>query len=265
MCAAMNTIKALYPKMLHITCFSHGLHRLAEFIRFEFMTVNEFISSNKAIFIKTPSRRNVFKTMAPNIALPPAPCITRWTTWLKAAIYYCDNFEMVKRVVDTFDDEDSDAIRRAKRLFKDNRIKTDLAFIKCNFTAVVNATIKFETQGLEINDSITTLEEIRNTLKGMQQKAFENKFEKILDRNKGYKSLFEIYEVLYKGRVPTDEYVKNLSPTEINLFKYAPISSADVERTFSRYSSVLTEKRRSFSFENLMHHMIVYCNQKNCD
>ena len=261
MCAAMNGLKTLYPKMLHITCFSHGLHRMAEFVRSKFTSVNELISSTKAVFVKAPSRRNVFKQVAPDIALPPSPCITRWTTWLRAAIYYCDNFETVKKVVDTFDDDDSEAIRKAKNLFKQTKIKTDLAFIKCNFEALINATVKFETQGLELKESVETIEAIRNSLKAMQSKQYHEKLEKILDRNKGFKSLRAIYEVLYEAREPLEEYVKNLSPQELMHFKYAPVSSADVERSFSAYSATLTEKRRSFSFDNLKQHLIVYCNQ----
>jgi hypothetical protein len=40
----------------------------------------------------------------------------------------------------------------------------------------------------------------------------------------------------------------NLSPSEI---KYAPITSCDVERSFSWYKSVLRPNRRTFHFENL--------------
>lgn len=52
MIAAMRSLRVLYSKMLHLTCFAHGLHRVAEFIRLQFPNVNALISNTKAVFIK---------------------------------------------------------------------------------------------------------------------------------------------------------------------------------------------------------------------
>jgi len=35
--------------------------------------------------------------MAPNLALPPQPILTRWGTWLNAAFYYCDTWKLLKK------------------------------------------------------------------------------------------------------------------------------------------------------------------------
>lgn len=47
MVCAMRALKLLYPKMIHVTCAAHGLHRVAEFIRNEFNDVNDLISHLK--------------------------------------------------------------------------------------------------------------------------------------------------------------------------------------------------------------------------
>lgn len=52
MLRTMKDLKILYPRMIHITCLAHGLHRIAEFIRSEFNDVNELISNIKKIFRK---------------------------------------------------------------------------------------------------------------------------------------------------------------------------------------------------------------------
>lgn len=52
MISAMKSLRVLFPKMLHVTCLVHGLHRLAEFIRQEYPEVNELISCVKAVFVK---------------------------------------------------------------------------------------------------------------------------------------------------------------------------------------------------------------------
>lgn len=52
MLKAMESLQVLFPKMLHLTCLSHGLHRVAEFVRLEFPEVNQLISKTKAVFVK---------------------------------------------------------------------------------------------------------------------------------------------------------------------------------------------------------------------
>lgn len=52
MVCAMNALKVLYPKMIHVTCLAHGMHRVADFIKGKFKDVNDLISNVKKIFRK---------------------------------------------------------------------------------------------------------------------------------------------------------------------------------------------------------------------
>ena len=70
-------LKVLYPKMIHLTCLIHALHRVAEVARIKSPDVNDLIASVKQIFVKSPSRRQFF-TAKTSIPLPPKPVITRW-------------------------------------------------------------------------------------------------------------------------------------------------------------------------------------------
>jgi len=45
----------------------------------------------KNIFRKAPYHVALFKSISPGIRLPPEPILTRWGTWLEAAINYCEN------------------------------------------------------------------------------------------------------------------------------------------------------------------------------
>jgi hypothetical protein len=42
-----------------------------------------------------------------------------------------------------------------------------------------------------------------------------------------------------------------LNSNDLPLFKYAPVTSCDVERSFSSYKTILRDNRRRFSFETL--------------
>jgi hypothetical protein len=41
-----------------------------------------------------------------------------------------------------------------------------------------------------------------------------------------------------------------LDSNDVTLFKYAPLTSCDVERSFSQYKTILSDNCRSFSIEN---------------
>lgn len=49
---------------------------------------------------------------------------------------------------------------------------------------------------------------------------------------------------------------------DIVYFKYAPITSVDVERSFSAFKTILSNNRRAFEFENLRKHLIIQCNRE---
>jgi hypothetical protein len=51
-----------------------------------------------------------------------------------------------------------------------------------------------------------------------------------------------------------------LNSNDLTLFKYAPVTSCDVERSFSSYKNILSDNRRRFALEALKMYIIVYCN-----
>jgi hypothetical protein len=51
-----------------------------------------------------------------------------------------------------------------------------------------------------------------------------------------------------------------LNSNDLTLFKYAPVTTCDVERSFSSYKTILSDNRRRFSLQTLKMHIVVYCN-----
>ena len=78
----------------------------------------------------------------------------------------------------------------------------------------------------------------------------------VLNKNSGLKKMIEINKIL------NEEAEMNLdfSIDELASFKYFPIQSCDVKRTFSAYKNILNDKRLSFLFENLKMYLIPHCN-----
>jgi len=88
MIKAVKALQLLYPKVIHVTCLVHALHRVAEEVRGSYPEVDKLIANRKKIFIKSPE--------APTLPLLPQPIVTCWETWLDAANYYCTNYSEIE-------------------------------------------------------------------------------------------------------------------------------------------------------------------------
>lgn len=129
-----QTLNALYSKMIHVTCTAHGLHRVAEQVRSQYESVDQLICNIKKIFRKSPSRILLFKTETPDLPLSPEPVITRWDTWIDAAMYYYEHFETIFNIVNKLDLENALSIKNAKKYLAIPHIKNYLDYIKSNFS-----------------------------------------------------------------------------------------------------------------------------------
>ena len=147
---AGTAIKALYSKMVHVTCLAHGMHRVAEEIRGKFSRVDKLISRVKQVFLKAPSRTILFKTEAPGIPLPPEPILTRWGTWINAASYYCQHFKEIHGVLQKLDSNDAVSIKEAKVLLSENSIEANLVFIHSNYGFLTSTITQLERQDISL-------------------------------------------------------------------------------------------------------------------
>ena len=55
------------------------------------------------------------------------------------------------------------------------------------------------------------------------------------------------------------ELPEEIPPELVSAYKYCPITSVDIERSFSAYKLILTDKRHKFTPEHLEKIIIVYC------
>lgn len=116
MISAYKSLSIMYPKLLHVTCLAHGLSRVAEQVRVSYPIVNDWIASVKRVFLKAPSRVRIFKEALPDVPLPPEPVVTRFGTWIKAAIYHAKYIDRISPIVKGFSKEDAASIE-AKSIY----------------------------------------------------------------------------------------------------------------------------------------------------
>jgi hypothetical protein len=246
-------LKVFYPEMIHVTCLAHGIHRVCETIRGLFGEVNEIISLVKKVFLKSPSRVLVWKETC-NLSLPPEPILTRWGTWLEAAIFYAQHLESIKSVLSKLDSNDSIFIEKAQERVENTKLKTDLAFIHAHFAFLPLYLKQIETAGLSLSSAfsiLTDTEASLNEIPGVFGVQLKEKFSQVLKRNPDIEVLRAVKDILQGGEGET-----HLSPVDIAHFKFAPVANVDVERSFSIYKNVLDDRRQCLTKENLTKIMV---------
>ncbi|KAL4113266.1 hypothetical protein QTP88_016925 [Uroleucon formosanum] len=266
MIKAGKAIQNVYTKIIHVTCLAHGLHRVAEEIRNQYKNVDQLVSNVKKTFLKAPSRIQTLKSVASDIPLPPQLILTRWGTWIDAALYYCKHFEIIKQVIDMLDENDAESIKKCKQILKSNNLEANLAFIMSNYGFISTSITRLETKGMSLTESIKIIKTAKESIHSAnvggcaQAKAIDEKFQKVMEKNVGFVQLQKISDIINGQNESMDVLPTDISSGDIPFFKFAPISSVDVERSFSKYKNILADNRRSFEFSNLKKYLIVQCN-----
>ena len=259
MLKTFECLKVIYPKMIHVTCLAHAMHRLIECIRLNYDEIDLLISTVKKIFVKSPFRVMKFKEMFPTIRLPPKPVITRWGTWIDAALYYAENLHNIKDFLLTLDSKESNCIRVANGIINSATLYGDLVFIKCNFFSYNTCFLTLQSRNLELSQAILAIKDIEKNVQLLSgADKIKSKLEYILNKNNGYKTMCLIEKMISDGCI-LEDLEEDLTPDEVSKFKYAPITSTEVERTFSKYKNILKDNRRSFHVENIKKFLIIQC------
>ena len=135
MSSAGKTLKELYPSLMHVTCVAHLLHNCAMHVRAHFKDIDEVIATIKAATIKNKDRKKDFHDAG--LPSPPDPVITRWATWLRAALYYSENLSTVRTIVNNWTSAGL-FISRAKDAINVEGLVSDLVKINQYRTLAVN-------------------------------------------------------------------------------------------------------------------------------
>jgi hypothetical protein len=135
-----------------------------------------------------------------------------------------------------------------------------LAFINANFSSLAKVIKILESRDLLNNESVQMIEDLLSDLSkvgGDSGKKASEKLKNVLKENPGYTQIKTISNIFTAE--DCDEAIE-LDPKEISLFRYAPATSCDVERSFWQYKSVLSDKRINLTENNLSDIFISHCN-----
>ena len=156
MSLAGKILKELCPSLMHVTCVAHLLHNCAMSVRADFKNIDKIIATIKAATIKNKDRKKDFH----DAGLPsPDPVITRWATWLRAALYYSENLPAVCTIVNNWTSAGL-LVSRAKDAINAEDLVPDLVKMNQYWTLAANVEI--------LEGSACTITEAYGLLKNMQ-------------------------------------------------------------------------------------------------
>ncbi|XP_049868037.1 uncharacterized protein LOC126378420 [Pectinophora gossypiella] len=250
MLTAGRVLKQHFPNMKHVTCLAHALHRVAEKIRSEYPDVDTLIANGKKFFLKSPSRVKLLKDMYPNLPLPPQPIITRWGTWLAAASYYVKYFDEIKHILTCLRSSEAVSIKNAKNIINKDNIRNDLNFIDENFKIIQIALTNLQKRDRSIVESFQIFDEVRSVVNWSMSSPIQNKLEAVISRNPDIDIIRTFSEQIASGSATDD----------ILIWKFAPLTSVEVERTFSTYKWILNVKRNRLKLANMEKIIVIYFN-----
>jgi len=104
-----------------------------------------------------------------------------------------------------------------------------------------------------VNNVILAMEKVP----GQQEKIIQEKLLYLIEKNVGFQTAKQITAIL-SGK-ENSIMPPNLTPSMCSCMKFAPITSVDVERSFSTYKSILTEKKNFHDIRKYGKYIIVHC------
>lgn len=239
MLTAGRNLKKFYPSLKHVTCLAHALNLVAEEARAQFELANKMIASMKTIFKKCVRRRIKFREVT-NLRHPPKVVVTRWCTWIIAAIYYNDYYDEILPFINQLDGTESVACGILKKIFPSGRLREQLLEAS-KFKFLIDAIEKLQDPHLTSQEQIDIVETVRGKLTGNLKK----KLDESLAKNPDFKDFNK-----FEGQ----------SQLTIKNQIIVPLVSVEVERSFSKHKAILAPNRERFTAENLSKYTVINFN-----
>lgn len=169
---------------------------------------------------------SVFKLSG--LPLPPDPVITRWGTWIRSGSFLCQNFTKVEDFIQALE-VDSKAVEIAKELVLNDDVKNEI-YSTATYSFLPSTIEKLEAQLEKKEDQWAVFNEIMPLLDGFAKEKLQSSLKKNPDI------------INFTGNIDPEFRFKTM---------YAPLVSVDVERSFSTYKHILTDRRCNLTFANI--------------
>jgi hypothetical protein len=131
-----------------------------------------------------------------------------------------------------------------------------------NFGFIPDLITIVEKSGVPINESIRHVDEafgLLNAAGGDIASLIQLKID-VFSKKAGLRTLRQISDILEGRSELSGVEGYQHSPAELAAYKFAPLVSCDVERSFSKLKALLRDNRAKLTFEHLKQYLVVNCN-----
>lgn len=236
-------LKNEFVELKHITCLVHAIHNVSAVVKENNQFVNTFFIELKKSLLNNPKNERIYKetTRLPNIKWPIS---IRFGTWINCAVFIKQNLDSIIRYIEKIDKKYHILKDTIKSPFFINELKHvyDLEFLSTAIT-------KLEGNKLSTNEQISILFDVQNKL---QNSCYSMKLINLLNNNPDYEYF-----------VSNHFFNLNEAEKNNNFFNYIPMTSMDVERSFSVYRRILEDQRRSLKVDSIF--QMIFFNYNDFD
>jgi len=117
--------------------------------------------------------------------------------------------------------------------------------------------------GIQLCDAINIVKQTESELSRVQGEVankINTKLQSVLEQNPGYSTLCKVSDILCGNEAELGGNERELFANDSTLFKYSPIMSCDVVRSFFSYKVLLSDNWGSFQYNYFKMHVIIHCN-----
>jgi len=203
------------------TCVAHLLHNCAMKVKSHFHDVDQLIASIKAATVKNKSRQPQFA-----VGYSTRPIVTRWGSWLNAALYYARNLPEVKSIVESFEGSGVLVIQ-AKNSLQTPSLTAQLLKIKDQYECLVNLIDIMESAKCTIKEAVQAIQGLDF---GEDTCNISRYIKKRIENN-------DILKIMSVER-------SDISPAVYSLLQHCQPSSASVESKFFYAAKNLGQRQK---------------------
>lgn len=235
-------LQLIYGNLKYITCSLHFIHNISLKL-FDMVPYYKSFESIFSNFFKNSEKRKVSFKNITGIPLENFGVSTRWGTKLKFSSWVFDNLQLIRHFL--IKNRLTENLKNLNILISEREFLNDLYFLN-NFREVPIIIEKMEANNILVRDNISYLQKIYGLFN--RNRILENYFMDWLDNN------FDIDFFWNYSELICDIQDRCLSK--------APMTTAEVERSFRALSIIVTDLRCNLSEKSVSRLLNIYYNNR---